>query len=107
MADNKKAAAINAYDVISTPIVTEKTMKLMQEENKYTVKVANDANKIQIKEAFEAIFGVKVLKVNTVNVRAKAKRVGRYTGTVSGYKKAIITLSADENLNVLAENAAQ
>ena len=100
MADNKKAVAINAYDVISTPIVTEKTMKLMQEENKYTVKVANDANKIQIKEAFEAIFGVKVLKVNTVNVRAKAKRVGRYTGTVSGYKKAIITVEAGQEVSL-------
>ena len=98
MADNKKVASINAYDVISTPIVTEKTMKLMQEENKYTVKVAPGTNKLQIKEAFEAIFGVKVVNVNTVNVRAKAKRVGRYTGTVSAYKKAIITVAEGQDV---------
>ena len=100
MADNKKVSAINAYDVISTPIVTEKTMKLMQDENKFTVKVAKDANKLQIKEAFEAIFNVKVVKVNTVNVRAKAKRVGRYTGTVSGYKKAIITVAEGQEVSL-------
>ena len=100
MADNKKVLAINAYDVISTPIVTEKTMKLMQEENKFTVKVAPGANKIQIKEAFEAIFGVKVVSVNTVNVRAKAKRVGRFTGTVSGYKKAIITVAEGQQVSL-------
>ena len=105
----KKFAAptLKALDVIIAPVVTEKSMKLQQEENKVTVKVAPKANKTEIKIAFESIFNVKVVNVNIIKVLPRAKRVGRYQGKVSGYKKAIITLSADENLNVLAENAAQ
>ena len=105
----KKFAAptLKALDVIIAPVVTEKSMKLQQEENKVTVKVAPKANKTEIKIAFESIFNVKVVNVNIIKVLPRAKRVGRYEGKVSGYKKAIITLSADENLNVLAENAAQ
>ena len=105
----KKFAAptLKALDVIIAPVVTEKSMKLQQEENKVTVKVAPKANKTEIKIAFESIFNVKVVDVNIINVLPRSKRVGRYEGKVSGYKKAIITLSADENLNVLAENAAQ
>ena len=100
------APQINSFDVIIAPIVTEKSMKLQQEENKVTIKVAPKANKTEIKIAFESIFNVKVVNVHIINVRPRAKRVGRYEGKVPGYKKAIITLSADENLNVLAENAA-
>lgn len=99
------APTIKALDVIIAPIVTEKTMKLQQEENKVTIKVAPKANKTEIKIAFESIFNVKVVGVNIVNVRSKSKRVGRYDGKVAGYKKAIITLSSDENLNVLAQEA--
>lgn len=100
------APTIKALDVIIAPIVTEKTMKLQQEENKVTIKVAPKANKTEIKIAFESIFNVKVVGVNIVNVRSKSKRVGRYDGKVSGYKKAIVTLSPDENLNVLAQQEA-
>ena len=109
MANEKKFAAptLKALDVIIAPVVTEKSMKLQQEENKVTVKVAPKANKTEIKLAFESIFNVKVVNVNIIKVLPRAKRVGRYEGKVSGYKKAIVTLSADENLNVLAENAAQ
>ena len=105
----KKFAAptLKALDVIIAPVVTEKSMKLQQEENKVTVKVAPKANKTEIKIAFESIFNVKVVDVNIINVLPRSKRVGRYEGKVSGYKKAIVTLSADENLNVLAEDAAQ
>ena len=101
------APTIKALDVIIAPIVTEKSMKLQQEQNKVTVKVAPNANKTEIKLAFESIFQVKVVNVNVVNVRARAKRVGRYEGKVSGYKKAIITLSPEENLNLMAEEAAK
>ena len=101
------APTLKALDVIIAPIVTEKSMKLQQEENKVTVKVAPKANKTEIKIAFESIFNVKVVDVNIINVLPRSKRVGRYEGKVSGYKKAIVTLSADENLNVLAEDAAQ
>ena len=94
------------FDVIIEPIVTEKTMKLLQEENKVTLKVKKDANKIEIKNAFEAIFNVHVEKINVMNVRPQAKRVGRYTGKVSGYKKAIVKLAAGEALDLFKETEA-
>ena len=99
------APTLKALDVIIAPIVTEKTMKLQQEENKVTVKVAPTANKTEVKIAFESIFNVKVVNVSIINVRPRAKRVGRYEGKVSGYKKAIVTLSPEENLNVMAQEA--
>ena len=98
--------AIHDFDVIIAPIVTEKTMKLLQEENKITLKVKKDANKIEIKNAFEAIFNVHVEKINVINVRPQAKRVGRYTGKVSGYKKAIVKLAAGEALDLFKETEA-
>lgn len=94
------------FDVIIAPIVTEKTMRLLQEENKITLKVKKDANKIEIKNAFEAIFNVHVEKINVMNVRPQAKRVGRYTGKVSGYKKAIVKLAAGEALDLFKETEA-
>lgn len=79
-------------DIIYSPVITEKTSALAQ-NNTYVFKVAKAANKIQIKQAIEETFGVKVLSVNTLNTKPKKKRVGRYTGTRKTYKKAIITLS--------------
>lgn len=101
------APSLKALDVIIAPIVTEKSMKLQQEQNKVTVKVAPKANKTEIKIAFESIFNVKVINVNTSHVRPRAKRVGKYEGKVPGYKKAIITLSPEENLNLMAQEAAK
>ncbi len=95
------------FNVIIKPLVTEKTMKLTQEQNKVTVVVAKDASKELIKDAFEAIFGVEVAKVNTMNVRPKAKRMGRYEGQVSGYKKAIVTLKDGNSLDLFKENTAK
>ena len=86
-------------DVILAPVVTEKAAK-NAEKNVYTFKVAKSANKTQIKDAFEKAFSVKVLNVNTLNTKAKAKRVGRYTGTTKTYKKAIITLKDGEKINL-------
>ena len=62
---------------------------------KYTFKVAKNANKIEIKKAVEALFGVEVAKVNTLNVNGKAKRVGRFEGRTSDWKKAVVTLTED------------
>ncbi len=101
------APTMKALDVIIAPVVTEKSMKLQQEQNKVTIKVAPKSNKTEVKIAFESIFNVKVVDVKISNVRAKAKRVGRYEGKVSGYKKAIVTLSPDENLNLMAQEAAE
>lgn len=84
------------YDIIKEPIITEKSMQLKEQYNKYTFKVAPNANKIEIKNAVEALFNVKVLSVNTINVLPKNKRVGQYAGKTSVYKKAICKL-ADGN----------
>ena len=94
---------IHDFSVISTPVITEKSMKLMQEGNKIVLKVAKDANADEIKNAFESIFGKKVEKVNTVNVRAKAKRMGRFEGKTSAYKKAYIKLAKGESLDLFQE----
>lgn len=80
-----------AHDVIIRPIITEKSMQ-MAEEKKYTFVVAKTANKIQIKQAAEEVFGVEVKKVYTMNYRGKEKRMGRNVGRTSSYKKAIIQL---------------
>ena len=84
------------YDIIKEPIITEKSMQLKEQYNKYTFKVAPNANKIEIKNAVEALFNVKVLSVNTINVLPKNKRVGQYAGKTSAYKKTICKL-ADGN----------
>lgn len=84
------------YDIIKEPIITEKSMQLKEQYNKYTFKVAPNANKIEIKNAVEALFNVKVLSVNAINVLPKNKRVGQYAGKTSAYKKAICKL-ADGN----------
>ena len=84
-----------AYDIIKRPIITEKSMAATAEK-KYTFEVAKDANKIEIAKAVEEIFGVKVAKVNTLNVQGKMKRLGAQpAGRRASWKKAIVTLTAD------------
>ena len=83
-----------AQDIILKPVVTEESM-LGTAMKKYTFIVAKDANKIEIAKACEELFGVKVQKVNTVNVRGHLRRYGRYEGYTSAYKKAVVTLTED------------
>ena len=85
-------------DIIYSPVITEKTVYKMQDDNVYTFKVAKDANKTQIKKAIEAAFGVKVVSVNTLNTKSKKRRVGRYTGKTKTYKKAVVTLTKDSKI---------
>ena len=83
-----------AQDIVIAPIITEKSMAAVADK-KYTFKVANDANKIEIKQAVEALFdGVKVAKVNTINMKKKPKRMGYHFGYTAEWKKAIVTLDA-------------
>lgn len=96
---------MNKYDVIISPILTEKSYDGIAEK-KYTFKVASDATKTQIKVAVEDIFGVKVAKVNTVNVNGKKKRMGRNEGMTSPYKKAIVTLTAESKTIEFFESLA-
>ena len=90
----------NYRDIILAPIITEKSTKIAESGNKFVFKVRPDANKVQIAQAIEKIFNVKVVKVNTINVRAKDKRVGRYSGKTSSYKKAIVTLAEGSNIEM-------
>lgn len=88
-----------AFDIIQGPIITEKTMALKEQFNKYTFKVAKSANKIEIKNAVEEIFKVKVESVNTINVLPKRKKVGKYEGYAPAYKKAICKLAKDNKID--------
>lgn len=88
-----------AREIIIKPVVTEKSVDLMQ-ENKYCFKVAKDANKIEIKNAIEEIFKVTVVNVNTVNVHGKMKRMGRTQGKTASWKKAVVTLREGDSIEV-------
>lgn len=97
-------ATMRDFEVILEPVITEKTMSLMQDENKVTVKVLKDANKVEIKLAFERIFQVKVTDVKVLNVRAKELTRGtRYKGTLAGYKKAVVTVAEGEAIDLFKE----
>ena len=82
------------YDVIKRPVLTENSYDAMG-DNKYTFEVAIDANKIEIKSAIAAIFGVKVESVTTMRVMGKMKRQGRFEGRTAEKKKAIVKLTKD------------
>ena len=89
----------NYRDIIKAPIITEKASTL-KENNVYTFSVDVKANKTQIKQAVEKIFDVKVEKVNTINVKPRKRRVGRYTGLTNRKKKAIVTLKEGSSIEL-------
>lgn len=88
-----------AYDVIIRPLITEKTTSLV-EKGKYTFEVKHGANKIEVKKAIEELFDVNVVSINIINVRKKARRVGRYDGFTPAVRKAIVTLQEGQTLDV-------
>ncbi|OCN03488.1 50S ribosomal protein L23 [Erysipelotrichaceae bacterium MTC7] len=92
----------NARDIIVRPIITEKSMRLMDAENKITFEVAKTANKTAVKQAIEEIFNVDVVKVNIMNVRPKAKRMGKYEGTTKAIRKAIVTIKEGQEINLFS-----
>ena len=83
-----------ANEIVIAPVITEKSMYGIPNK-KYTFKVAKDSNKIEIARAVETLFGVKVVKVNTVSVKGRFKRMGRNEDYRPDWKKAIVTLSED------------
>ena len=92
-----------AYDIIIKPVITEQSMADVADK-KYVFIVDIDANKTEIKAAVEAVFGVKVAKVNTIRMQGKVKRVGANpAGKRADYKKAIVTLTADSKTIELFE----
>ena len=90
----------NYRDIIKAPIITEKTSDLSQNNNTITFSVAVKANKTEIKQAVEKIFNVKVESVNTINVKPKKKRVGRYVGKTNRVKKAIVKLCEGSSIEL-------
>ena len=90
----------NYRDVIKAPIITEKSASLSEGGRVVTFSVDSKANKTQIKQAVEKIFNVKVESVNTVNVKPKTKRVGRYSGLTNRKKKAIVTLKEGSSIEL-------
>jgi large subunit ribosomal protein L23 len=93
----------NAINVIKYPIITDKATRLL-ENNQYSFIVDPKSDKISIKQSIEYLFNVKVIKVNTCQLPKKKRRVGKYIGSKPHYKKAIVTLSEGNTINLFAEN---
>ena len=94
----------NYRDIIIRPIITEKSMRYMDEDNKVTFEVAKGTNKIEVARAVEHIFGVDVEKANIMNVKPKKKRVGRYVGKTKAVRKAIVKIKAGQDIDLFGEN---
>ena len=95
-----------SYDIIIRPIITEQSMEDM-DIKKYVFEVAKTATKVEIAKAIEEIFGVRVIKVTTINVKGKTKRVGANPqGTTKSWKKAVVKLSEDSKNIEIFENMA-
>ncbi len=95
-----------AYDIVIRPIITEQSMEDM-DIKKYVFEVAKDATKVEVAKAIEEIFGVRVIKVTTINVKGKKKRVGANPeGCTKSWKKAVVKLSEDSKNIEIFENMA-
>ena len=92
---------MEARQIIIRPVITERSFD-MQEYNRFTFEVAKTASKIEIAKAVEEIFDVKVLKVNTVNVKSKKKRMRNIEGKTRTWKKAIVTLVEGDTIELFA-----
>ncbi|MFB0521151.1 MAG: 50S ribosomal protein L23 [Desulfatiglandales bacterium] len=86
------------YQIIKRPLVTEKGTKQKEQSNQLAFEVDRRANKIQVRNAVESIFKVKVLNVRVMNVKGKERRVGRNVGRKADWKKAIVRLAPGENI---------
>jgi len=91
---------MNIYSVIKKPLVTEKSTIARDEGNKYIFEVDRRATKIDINNAVEKIFKVKVTGVQTINMKGKRKRLGRIMGKRRDWKKAVVTLAPGNNIEV-------
>jgi len=89
------------YDVLVGPMLTERGTLMKEQDNKVLFKVAKEANKIEIKNAVEKIFKVKVSRVTTMNYKGKMKRMGKHEGKRPDWKKAIVTLKEGEKLDFI------
>ena len=94
---------MTAYDIIKRPIISEQSME-QTEMKRYTFEVAKDSNKVEIRQAIEAIFNVSVVKVNTLNVKPKPKRVRYQVGQTRTWKKAMVTLKEGDTIELFGAN---
>ncbi|MBS7158919.1 MAG: 50S ribosomal protein L23 [Collinsella phocaeensis] len=95
---------MTAHEIIIRPVVSERSFSEM-EQNKYTFEVHKDANKFQIKDAVEEIFGVKVTRVNTLIVKPKTKRVRYVAGKTRSWKKAVVTVAEGQSIEIFGNQA--
>ncbi|MBQ1810789.1 MAG: 50S ribosomal protein L23 [Erysipelotrichaceae bacterium] len=93
----------NAKELIIKPVVTEKSLKIQEENNTVVFEVEKSMNKVHVKQAIEEIYNVKVESVNIVNTKSKTKRVGRYTGKTHAFKKAYIKLAPGSSITILGD----
>ena len=93
----------DARTIVRKVLITEKGTVLRETQNQYFFEVARDANKIEIKRAVESIFRVKVADVRTMQLRGKVKRQGRWVGKRNDWKKAIVTLGADQKIDLFEQ----
>ena len=93
----------NARELIIKPVVTEKSLKIQEENNTVVFEIEKSMNKIHVKQAIEEIYKVKVESVNIVNTKSKTKRVGRYTGKTHAFKKAYIKLAEGSSITILGD----
>jgi large subunit ribosomal protein L23 len=90
----------DVYGIIIRPVITEKSTYLREKANHVVFEVAMNAGKLEIKKAVETLFKVKVLRVHTVKVRGKSRRVGKHVGRKSDWKKAIVKLKPGDTISI-------
>jgi len=94
------------FDVLVRPLLTEKSVDMKDPDNKVVFEVPLDANKIQIRQAVEKLYGVKVTEVNTSVLRGKWKRRGKRMGKLGNWKRAIVTLREGDTIDFFADEGA-
>ena len=94
----------NYKDIIVRPIITEKTMRYMDENNVVTFEVKKGTNKVLVKQAVEKIFGVDVENVNIVNVKPKENRMGRYVGKTKAVRKAYVKIAKGQDIDLFGSD---
>jgi large subunit ribosomal protein L23 len=101
--NNSVNSSRSSVQIVKYPIITDKATRLL-ENNQYSFVVDRYSDKIEIKEAIENLFDVKVIKINTCRLPRKKKRVGKYVGWKPQYKKAIVTLSEGDVINLFTDS---
>ena len=92
----------NLSNIIKAPVISEKSTNAAENSNRFVFKVANEANKLQIKKSVELMFKVEVEKVQILNVKGKSKRFGRFMGKRSDWKKAYVRLKPGHDIDFSA-----